>query len=209
MSSKKKIIIAISAFALVIMAGVIAVVAVLAAQTVTVESAINLSYNVENVYGSARVTYKIITDDTSDTESYVAWNNEDGAAVSTFDGANGTWRMATVPFSFAEGATEIIIKFEIQKSSASVEDYTATLTAKCPTLANVNVFYGSSESATTQASETTGDETITMLNQHTVDASGADWEAFYVRLKVAEPTQDANLGCTLKWELKNPTDPIT
>ena len=59
MNSKKKMIIAISAFAMVILAAVVAVVAVLAAQQVTVKSSFTVTYSVDDIFGFAKASYKL------------------------------------------------------------------------------------------------------------------------------------------------------
>ena len=60
MGSKRKVIVAVSALAMVILGAVIAVVAVLAAQDVTVQSSINITYQANmDVVGSISAEYKM------------------------------------------------------------------------------------------------------------------------------------------------------
>ena len=92
MSSKKKMIIAISAFALVVVATVVSVVAVLAAQNVAINSSISVTFNAKEVFGFAKVDYKL----EGDTD-YTEW-----LAETEFIGEANEDETLTDPFYYSE-----------------------------------------------------------------------------------------------------------
>ena len=157
MNAKKKMIIAISAFAMVILATVVAVIAVLAAQNVTVKSSLNVSYSVEDIHGSARVSYKL-----GSASTYTTWKIG-GKASATFDGTTtdgAEFVLDSQPFSLNETNSTVIIKFEFQKSSASVENFSAQLDASVTKFKNITVEYGTTEAVEDGEITATGSKTL-------------------------------------------------
>ena len=94
MNSKKKIIIAVSALAMVLIASVVAVVAVLAAQQVTVQSNVQIVYTTKEIQGSISAYYQVkgdasrtqigstVTPDGSEPDNTGFEHNSTSAAVS-------------------------------------------------------------------------------------------------------------------------------
>ncbi len=198
MSSKKKMIIAICAFALVVVATIVSVVAVLAAQRVTIKSSINISYNVEHIFGSAKVSYK------QGADGYAAWNNAANQAVTTFDANTGDqteFTLAAVPFSLTEAKPSVTLKFEFQKTNTSVEDFTVGLKADVTTLDNIEFKYGTSETPTDSITATGNDQVL--LNTATVSETGENWYVYYVTITIKDTTVNASFAGDLVWSLEN------
>ena len=59
MNAKRKMIISITALGVVLLAAIVAVVAVLAAQSVTIKSSINVSYNADKIIGTVTAQYQV------------------------------------------------------------------------------------------------------------------------------------------------------
>ena len=209
MNSKKKMIVAITAVVLVVLATIVTVIAVLAAQNVTIQSTIDISYNVENVYGSARVTYKLGSDE------YKAWNNAEGYEVSDFtNGDVDSFTLGTVPFVLTAENSSVIIKFEFQKSSSIVDNYTVGLVADITEIKNIELAYGTTEDVTNKIDENTQNvtsEDLVLFDKenhlitvsYTDDDVDNDWQAFYVKISIKQVSADADFSGNLKWTLTN------
>lgn len=187
MNSKKKMIIAISAFAMVILAAVVAVVAVLAAQQVTVKSSFTVTYSVDDIFGFAKASYKLEGD-----SSYTEWLTE-----TEFDDTLVSGPTLTDPdINFTKSQRYVIIKFEFKKTSASVENFTAKLNYSATDTTNITVTYGTSEDAISSAAKATMfDATINSTSYHT----------FFVKIALTnnDTTVDASFAGEFNWLLGN------
>lgn len=181
MNSKRKMIIAISALAMVILAAVVAVVAVLAAKTVTIQSSVNVTYEATDVYGQARISTKY----EGDTNYTTVLNETDVSSISaqslTLDG-------------FTTAKKYVIIKFEFKKESATVENFNATLNYTSASSSNVTITSGTTEDATT---------TIASKPFNAVLIDDGTYDAFYIKIAITDVKQDASFAGSLNWVLTN------
>ena len=188
MDSKKKMIIAVSSFAMVVLAAIVAVVAVLAAQSVTIKSTININYSVEDVFGSAKVSYKL----EGDTQ-FTNWGS-----VLTFDENTETGAESSLTdpgFNLTREKSYVIIKFELKKKDDTVENFSATLQYASTKAKNMTVTSGTAEDAiTTEA-------TANMFNAVTISSS--EYTAFYVKIAISSVDADAEFAGTFNWALRN------
>ena len=129
MSTKKKITIAISSGVLVLLAIVVAVVAIIAAQQITISSQISVNYINKNVYGRASASYAVKYADQEDFEEF-----ETFVYLDTEEPDNN--QDDTVEVTLEEGD---IIQFKFDFTNADPNDvpYVATLTL--PTIKNFKV----------------------------------------------------------------------
>jgi len=170
MNSKRKMIVAISAFAMLLLATVVAVVAVLAAQQVSVTSKINISYTADaNVIGSISGTCK--------------QNGVDTTAVSmgstTFDGgttATGTLTEMNRTLTSTNKEVEFVFSFT---NTSTVANYTATLSF-VGTVTNVTMQSKTTGSYST-VTNTTNLASIT-VNKHNGTSAGTGTISFKVTL---------------------------
>ena len=125
MKSKKKLIIALSSFAFVLVAAVVTVTAVLAAATQNVESNVNIVYTAKQVKGSVSATY-----------AYSGVKTESGEIDTvTFDGAEASTKKAVDPketftLTASDGATAAVVSdvltFTFTFTNGGDAAYTAT-----------------------------------------------------------------------------------
>lgn len=180
MDSKRKMIVAISAFAMVILATVVAIVAVLAASNVTVQSSVSVSYSVTDVVADAAVyAVKVKTNATS-----VDWGTAKGTANFTI--ADSTEDPITMSkFDLASDEC-LVLKFVFNNNSDKA--FTATLTA--PTAAaNTNIYY-STYDVTNHASNSLLKSTTTSPTAVSVAAGNSASSTYYAVIKIADNTQD-------------------
>ena len=199
MTGKKKLIIAISAMVLVVIAAIISVVAVLAAQQVTLNSSISVNYAVTDIYGKAKVSYKTSI---GEGGTYTTWKTNDNKDEATFaGGASETWALATTPFTLNKTTPAVTIKFEFQKDSGA-EDFKAQLSATLTkTKGDIIVKYGETETPTTALTATTA--TVLTPNNNTVSNAGSYGSAFYVTIQLANTKADVQATLALAWTLSN------
>lgn len=195
MNAKKKMIIAISAFAMVILAAVVAVVAVLAAQNVTVKSSLNVSYTVNDVVADVDVYAAVITNNTTinwgtaktavfGVDGYV---NADSTGFSGQTSADGETSEANTSFDEMEITKKqcVVLKFVFTNKSAS-RKFTATLGAISTTGANVNISYLKGEATKPEDIAATSSE---VLNVNAMGATG-DVVTYCVKISIADTTKD-------------------
>ena len=120
MGSKKKMLIAIGAFAMIILAVVIAVIAVLAAQQVSIKSQVNITYVADaQVKGSVSATYKTENGTEGDLGSAPFNGAEDNDAVKDLQGI--------ADLKFEAGSNDYIDFTFTFVNSSTKSKYTATL----------------------------------------------------------------------------------
>ena len=185
MNSKKKMLIAISSFALIILATVVGVVAVLAAQHITIKSSIKVSYTVDDVVADVEVyAAKVNLSATS-----INWGTAQTVNFDVdYDNQNGE----TVSFSeFKLGKTEcVVLKFVFNNNSS--KGFSATLTKPAGT--NVNIYYASSEAALLGSSSTTP---TTVNVSGGIDATAS----YFAVIKVDDNTKDASFDGLFAWNM--------
>ena len=197
MDSKKKMIISISAVAMVILAAVVAVVAVLAAQQVTIKSSVNISYEAgANVIGTVGGTvttqnnanFKTFTTQTFTGNDENETNTEhrtDDIGNITFVKDTNTW--AEFNFTFTNAST--------------VANYTATLSLKNAdgtangTLSNMKIY-----TKTTGSYALTSSVDLSNLGSITVNKNNGTG-SFSLKVELNDDKADASFVGNLHWNL--------
>ena len=189
MDTKKKVIVSVSAFVVVLVATVVAVVSVLAASKVSFSSSINVTYVVGDVVADVAVsTAKVKTNATS-----ITW----GTPKTKNFGIDHSGTAETIALDNYTniGKDEcVVIKFVFNNNSA--KGFTAKLPTP-PTGTNMNVFYSTSESGL--AALTSGDYNTSGVTVQ----GGADKSAtYYAVIKIATPTSNATFNSSFAWTLE-------
>ena len=196
MNSKKKIIIAVSAFALVLLATIVSVVAVLAAQNVTVRNTITIQYTVVDVVADIEVyAVKVEKDATT-----INWGTAKKAVfgVDGFDLSSSTgfteYGTTTDENSAAETSFDkfdiskkecVVLKFVFKNNSAS-RAFTADLTIDG---SDSNVSIAHSSGNVVKPGDITGTN-----SQVTVAKSGTtgDTVSYFVKLSIVDATKNVD-----------------
>ncbi len=183
MGSKKKMIIAISAFALVVIATVISVVAVLAATSVTLTTNVTVSYTVSDVVAD----FKVYAVKVKNNATSINWGTEKVASFGVDGYISGTGSQGTVGEDEATiGLTAVdllkdeclVLKFVFENNS--VKAFTGTLNHTDTTNQNVTIAYASGSVSKP------GDITGTTKSTVSV-ASGDDKSAtYYVKVSISD-----------------------
>ena len=186
MDSKKKMIIAISAFAMVILAAVVGVVAVLAAQQVTVKSSISVSYTASEVAGTVTAKYQV--------KGGTATNIGTTGTI-TFDGTETgepeeSLTETTLSIS-GLSSTNNYVDFIFTFTNTGSSKYTATLTPPT-TCTNFNITYTvPNASGVTKKSDTSFEV-----------AGGTTTAVTYtIRYTIKDVSKDASLSGDFSWSL--------
>lgn len=199
MSSKKKMIIAISAFAMVVLAAVVAVVAVLAAQQVTVKNSIKISYTVTDVVADIEVyavkvengesiTWGTAKKASFDINGYNSTNSSGATGTAGEEEANVTFN----EFKLSKNEC-VVLKFVFTNQSAKA--FTASLKDIDTSNKNINIYYTSTE--TGLSSITSGDK-----SDVSVGANAGTSSTYYVRIAIADTTKDvSNFEPSFEWTL--------
>ena len=191
MDSKKKIIISVSAFVVVLLATVVAVVSVLAATNVSFTSSIKVTYTVGDVVADVAVSMaKVKTTATS-----ITWGTPQTKDFAISYSGSGE------SISFADQTLAkdecVVIKFVFNNNSA--KGFTATLTP--PTVVandNVNILYATSETGLAGLTSTAAGANGTVSVASGADKTGT----YYAVIKIADTTKNvsgftANFAWTL------------
>ena len=196
MKTKRKMIIAISAFAMVLLAGVVAVVAVLAASNVTVKSNVSITYTADaNVMGKVTAKYQkagstevILFDGTTADKGLFSGTEPDNKTITsadcteTIDKTNNT---VTFTFTFTNNST--------------VADYTAVLklTGASAKADGVIMTYKIDAGAETETTD------LSSLVSFDVPANTASPKTvvFTVKLDPNETLRDCSFAGDLSWIL--------
>ena len=186
MDAKKKIIMSVAAFAMIIVASVVAVVAVLAAQNVTITNYISVNYVVEDVYANVELSYAI--GDSSLTNASTLNFTPVANSPLVFNGDNTTAGTLTLPNQTIKKDKALFIKFKFTNNSAMATRATSKFTI---TNTNMNVKYGTSVSAITS------DTVPTNLD---MDSLGTSKEC-YIKVSVKEANKIASYTGDIVWTL--------
>ena len=186
MNSKRKVIVAMSAFAMLLLATVVAVVAVLAAQNVTVTSQIRVSYTSNQKAAVVTAKYQI----SGGTAANL------GSGSITFDGteasANATKSLTTSEVSITGlDSSNKYVDFIFTFTNPGSADYTATLT-----LPTTNTNFTVSYTKATGTGVSSATDTSFKL------AGGTTSPVTYkVRYTIADVSKDATLSGLFSWSL--------
>ena len=203
MNSKKKMIISISAFALVLISTVVSIVAVLAAQNVTIKNNLTVSYQVKDV--AVEVTLwvgKIENDatyDWDDIESKTVEFGIDGLSNASGSGITGEAGsdMAEIEWEDLELTKTqcVIMRFLfINKSDRAFTITHESVFGENVEGANVSIYYTAADGGDL----TSLDESDLFLNQDLQEgrisvAGGEENETeFYIRLTITDPTKNVD-----------------
>ena len=202
MGSKKKMLIAIGAFAMIILAVVIAVIAVLAAQQVSIKSQVNITYVADaQVKGSVSATYKTENGTEGDLGSAPFNGAEDNDAVKDLQGI--------ADLKFEAGSNDYIDFTFTFVNSSTKSKYTATL-------AFTNGLDGNGEIVNMELDGklSTGDfadistsnmSKLTEIDVPVAQSSTNPTTVVYVlRVSLALPGEDASFIGTILWNLAVP-----
>ena len=187
MNSKKKLIIAFSAFALIVISGIISVVAVLAAQNVTIKSNISVTYTSHEVAGVVTAHYQVKNGTKTklggDTNGAVSFDGSETGDDATEDMTNVT----ITGLSSANNYIDFIFTFTNAGSAA----YTATLTA--PT--TVTNFTTSVTKPTGASVSNVGDYKFTLAGNTTTPVT------YTIRYTITEVAKNSSINGNFSWSL--------
>lgn len=194
MGSKKKMAIAISSVAILILAVIIGVVAVLAAQQVSIKSSVNISYTAgANVKGSISATYKTEKVTNGNLGSKPFDGSETGTPNESLGGISelklgqdgeGNW----VEFTFT---------FE---NTSTTSKYTSTLAFTDGATGNGTILNMKLEGAKDNAEFSTIN-TSDLTQLITFDVAKNTTVEFKLKVSVAAASEDASFIGTLLWNL--------
>lgn len=187
MNSKKKIIIAVSALAMIVLASVVAVVAVLAAQRVTLNNSITVEYKVKDVVCDTSVRYAVVTDGTYDWKTPktadFAYNAEDQ------DKDEQSLAFGNVSIDKTQC---VVLEFTFNNNGSRA--FNASLTENSSEKNNIKIYY----SATLEGILTSTTETSTAVNV----AAGDDKSGvYYARIDIDQKQFDAKIITNFVWTI--------
>ena len=184
MSSKKKLIIAVCAFSLIILASVVSIVAVLAAQKVTINSTINVTYTSQEVAGKVTAQYQIANGKATNIGdgSITYSGSETGTPTTTLGGTSGVTITGLT-------STNKYIDFIFTFTNTGSAQYTATVVL--PT--TVSNFTVSHETLPT---------TKTSNTSFTVAGGTTTAVTYKVRYTIDDVSKNASISGTFAWTLE-------
>ncbi len=186
MDSKKKMIISISAVALVILAAVVAVVAVLAAQQVTIKSSINVTYTTSEVAGTVTAQYQVANGTATNigTGTITYKGTETGTPTTDLTGGSAL-QINTLT------STNKYVDFIFTFTNTGSAEYTATLKT-LPTTSNFTIKYTVPNAGG-----------VTKVSDTSFKVAGNTTEAvtYTVSYEIADVSKDATISGTFEWEL--------
>lgn len=181
MDSRKKMVIALSSLAVIILAGVVAIAAVLAAQNITIKSAVNVSYTANEIAGTVTAKYK------------VAGGSEQNIGSITYDGTEEGEPTTDMDVITIDNLTKNkkSIEFIFTFTNTGSSDYTATLTLP-ETVSN----FTPSFSVPTGAGITKISDT-----SFTIAGNTAEVVTYSVTMTISDVSQDAKIEGSFAWNL--------
>ena len=184
MNSKKKIVVAISAFALIIMATIVSVVAVLAAQKVTITSSVSVSYTSVEVDGAFTAHYQVKNGTKTSIGSATFQAEDSGTEADPLLRDAGTANGITL--TSANNHVDFIFTFTNTGSAA----YTATVTLPT-TSSGLTVSYPTKPSTMVSGSNTS----FTVAGKTTTPVT------YTVRYTISDVAINASLSGNFVWNL--------
>ena len=200
MTGNKKLMIALFSICLVVIAGLLTTVIVLATQSGTITSSINISYTATDIQGTASATYTV------KNGSPVNLVAKDGSATTiTFNAADET---LTNSLSIPSGSP-----VNLTSANDSVTfTYTFTNTGAAAYNATVNYTGTDATNFTVQYSTDNSDyQTLVQSEGQTVAVAAGSSEVpttvtFYIRITLADVAQNANFVGSFAWTLQGQAD---
>lgn len=203
MKTKRKMIIAISALAMVILAGVVAVVAVLAASSVTVNSTLKIKYTVADVEATVEVYAAKVAED----EDSIDWGTAkkavfgiDGLITGSSSGltspvANANNASCGFDFSSDFSKTDcVVMKFVIKNDGAKA--FSAKLDDINPGTIPVALNYKVSTTAINDATAISGPYS------HIESIAAGSTSTMYVKITLTDKTGDVTFEPSFDWVLE-------
>ncbi len=189
MSSKKKMIIAICAFALVVVATIVSVVAVLAAQSVTINSTINVQYTSNEVAAKVTAHYQVANG------TRTKMGGDDNGMITfygTETGAEATQSMTGESGLTISGLTSEnnYIDFIFTFTNDGDAEYTATLTLPND-VENFGITYPTKPDTMVGGSDVS----------FTVPGNTTDAVTYTIRYTITTISNDAHIKGTFAWVL--------
>ena len=186
MNAKRKMIIAISAFAMVVLATVVAVIAVLAAQNVTIQSSINVTYTSSEVAAKVTAKYQVANGTASNigTGGYEFEGTESGA--------NATQNLTTSALTINTlTSTNNYVDFIFTFTNEGSAEYTATLTLPA-TATNFEISYTVPDK-----------DGATKVSNTSFKIAGNTTTAvtYKVRYTIKDVSKNASISGTFSWNL--------
>ena len=183
MSSKKKMIIAISSFAMIILAAVVAVVAVMAAQNVTIKSSINVTYTSSEIAGKVTASYQVQGASSATSIGAIEYHGTEANGTST---SLNSSKLSITSLTSTNKYVDFIFTFTNEGS----KDYTATLTL--PTNSNFTKAYTVPSSGG-----------ATKVNDTSFKVAGGTTTAvtYKVRFTITDVSKDASISGNFSWAL--------
>lgn len=197
MDSKRKMIISITVFAVAILAIVITMVSVLAAQNVTVNSSINITYTADKIKGVVTGHYSVAGDANVKIGEINYLGTEDDGAKNL---NNGTLNISGVT------KTKNYVEFIFTFTNSGSTEYTATLKFTDNTAAtsleddNIAMAYKGGL-VTDYANVTTGTNGVYSLGQLTVPAGTSTPISYYVKVSIPKTHLDASFSGSFAWNI--------
>ena len=187
MNSKKKIIITLSALAMIVLASVITVVAVLAAQRVTLKNSITVEYKVKDVVCDTSVRYAIVTNGTYD------WKTAKNANFAYNAESTETTEQELAFGNVSIDKTQcVVIEFTFNNNGSRA--FRGTLNETSSEKTNIKIYYAS---ALNQILTSTT-ETASAIN---VEAGDEKSGVYYARIDIDQKQFDAKVITNFVWTL--------
>lgn len=212
MSSKKKLIVSLSAVCLVAVIAVVAVVAVLAAGQQSITSNVNVTYRATGIAAKASANYYNVATNATELGAASAFTAAGGAGVEngviTFSPTGTTTGTLSPAGEITLSAAKPVVIFEFKFENLSQSRDIALGLTLPATQTNVTVSYYVAEEAITNPAdvEFASAETITVTDlAKKADADTASYKYVYVKAQVADLTTDADFDGDFAWTL----DPAT
>lgn len=192
MSTKKKLIISLSALCLVLIVAVVAIVAVYAAGTQTVTSNIKVTYTAMEVDGTVSATYTL----KNGTATNMTTNGaSDGDTTITFAAADGKTTKSLTPQGDIElSSTADYVIFQYTFTNSGSRAYTAVLTYTDDGNddTNATIVYASDNTESTTWAESPSTLTV---------ASGSNGTSYYAKVSIDNLALDASFSGYFTWTL--------
>lgn len=193
MSTKKKFAISIATFAVVILAVVIAIVAVLAAQDVTVKSSVSITYTADaHVLGSMSASYKMQDNTTSNLGTV------------NFAEAGSSGSLSNISKTFSTDNQYIDITFAFTNTSETFA-YTATVSytdnKTNPAKEDSNIKFEYSTNGGSSFTQVTSIDDIPDVELDAKTGATATTNSCVIRISLGSTTSDAEFSGEISWNL--------
>ncbi len=201
MTGNKKLMIALFSICLVVIAGLLTTVIVLATQSGTITSSINISYTATDIQGTASATYTV------ENGSPVNLVAKDGSSTTiTFNAADET---ITESLSIPSGSPVNLtsandsVTFTYTFTNTGAAAYNATVNYTGTDATNFKVEYSTTGSSDWQTLVQSEGQTVAVAAGSTGTPTTA---TFYIRITLNDVAQNANFVGSFAWTLAGQAD---